>query len=234
MMQPMSQHQAKRRAAAAALELLPEHGVIGLGSGATADLFIEALAELVRAGRRFIGVPTSEASRRKASACGIELLSDDGPWAVDVCVDGADEVSPELDLIKGGGGCHTREKIVNHAAAVNVIVVEETKLVRRLGERWAVPVEIVPFGYRSTLRLLERWGSARIRMRDGAFFLTDSGNFICDVRVAPIADPAGLDRELASLPGVVETGLFCGRADVVVVGSDQSVRHLRRTRPDGV
>ncbi|MBN1610391.1 MAG: ribose-5-phosphate isomerase RpiA [Polyangiaceae bacterium] len=224
----MPQHQAKRLAAAAAVELLPEQGVIGLGSGATADLFIEALAELVRAGRRFVGVPTSEASRRKATACGIELLSDDGPWIVDVCVDGADEVSPALDLIKGGGGCHTREKIVNNAAALNIIVAEESKLVQRLGERWAVPVEIVPFGYRATLRLLERWGQARMRMRDGAHWLTDSGNLICDVRVEPIADPAGLDRELVSLPGVVETGLFCGRADVVVVGSHETVRHLRR------
>jgi ribose 5-phosphate isomerase A len=229
MIVPMPQQQAKQLAAAAAIELLPEHGVIGLGSGATADLFIEALAELVRAGRRFVGVPTSEASRRKATACGIELLSDDGPWAVDVCVDGADEVSPELDLIKGGGGCHTREKIVNNAAALNIIVAEETKLVQRLGERWAVPVEIVPFGYGGTVRLLERWGEVRIRMRDGARWLTDSGNLICDVRVEPIADPTGLDRELVGLPGVVETGLFCGRADVVVLASEDRVRQLRRT-----
>lgn len=228
MMRSMPQQQAKRLAAAAAIELLPEQGVIGLGSGATADLFIEALAKLVHAGRRFVGVPTSEASRRKAAACGIELLSDDGPWAVDVCVDGADEVTPALDLIKGGGGCHTREKIVNNSAAVNIIVAEETKLVQRLGERWAVPVEIVPFGYNCTVRLLERWGDVRIRMRDGARWLTDSGNFICDVRVEPIADPASLDRELGSLPGVVETGLFCGRADVVVLASQKSVRQLRR------
>jgi ribose 5-phosphate isomerase A len=228
MIERMPQQQAKRLAAAAAVELLPEHGVIGLGSGATADLFIEALAQLVRGGRRFVGVPTSEASRRKATACGIELLGDDGPWAVDVCVDGADEVSPALDLIKGGGGCHTREKIVNDAAALNVIVAEETKLVQRLGEHWAVPVEIVPFGYKSTIRLLERWGQAQIRMREGARWLTDSGNLICDVRVEPIADPAALDRELVSLPGVVETGLFCGRADVVVVASHERVRQLRR------
>ncbi len=229
MMTPMPQQQAKRLAAAAAIELLPEHGVIGLGSGATADLFIEALADLVRAGRRFVGVPTSEASRRKAGACGIELLCDEGPWAVDVCVDGADEVSPGLDLIKGGGGCHTREKIVNNAAALNIIVAEEIKFVRRLGERWAVPVEIVPFGYKSTLRLLERWGRAQIRMRDGSHWITDSGNLICDVRTEPIADPASLDRELVSLPGVVETGLFCGRADIVVLGSEEKVRQLRRT-----
>jgi ribose 5-phosphate isomerase A len=227
-MDPMSQVQARRLAARTAIELLPEHGVIGLGSGATAELFIEAMSELVRAGRRLVGVPTSEASRRKAAALGIELLADEGPWAIDVCVDGADEVSAELDLIKGGGGCHTREKIVNAAASLNVIVVDEKKLSERLGERWAVPVEIVPFGYQSTVRSLGRWGDAKIRMRNGAPWLTDSGNLICDVRVGPIADPTRLDREIVSLPGVVETGLFCGRADVVLVGEQERVRQLRR------
>lgn len=223
--------QAKQRAAFAAIELLPEHGIIGLGTGATANLFIEAMAERVRAGRRLIGVPTSEASRRKAAAFGIELLTDDGPWAVDVCVDGADEVSAALDLIKGGGGCHTREKIVNHAAAFNVIVAEEAKLSERLGERRAVPVEIVPFGYQSTVRQLRRWGEAQIRMRDGVHWRTDSGNLICDVHFGPIADPATLDRELVSLPGVVETGLFCARADVVILGTRDGTRQLRRTQP---
>src|SRR3954467_8120252 len=107
----MNRDEAKRLAARAALDLLPEEGIVGLGSGSTAQLFIDGVGELVKAGRKLQGVPTSEASRAHAERLGIPLLGDQGPWAIDVCVDGADEVSEQLDLIKGGGGCHTREKI---------------------------------------------------------------------------------------------------------------------------
>ena len=228
-MGPMDRERARLLAARAAAEMLPEHGVIGLGSGATAAVFIDVVAELVRGGRNLVGVPTSEASRRQAAALGIELLPEEGPWSIDVCVDGADEVNKNLDLIKGGGGCHTREKIVNEAARLNVIVVDETKLSPRLGERWPVPVEILPFGYLGTIRLLEQFGPATLRMRDGASWLTDSGNYLCDVDVGPVDGPAALERALRGVPGVVDTGLFCGRADVVVVASDSGVRCLRRS-----
>jgi ribose 5-phosphate isomerase A len=220
--------QAKREAARAALGLLPERGVIGLGSGSTAELFIESVAELVAAGRQLRGVPTSEASRQKAAALGIPLLPDTGPWSIDMCVDGADEVSAALDLIKGGGGAHSREKIVNYAARINVIVVDESKLSRALGEKWPVPVEVLPFGAQSTYRALERHGSVTLRERAGRPFVTDSGNFILDVRTGPIADPAGLERALDAIPGVVETGLFIARADVVVVAGADGVRQLHR------
>jgi ribose 5-phosphate isomerase A len=113
----MSNDEAKRRAARAALELLPESGVIGLGTGSTTHFFIEGVGELVRAGRRLVGLPTSKQSRALATQCGIPLLDDAGPWQIDLCVDGADEVSDTLDLIKGGGAAHTREKIVNFASA---------------------------------------------------------------------------------------------------------------------
>jgi ribose 5-phosphate isomerase A len=187
------------------------------------------VAQLVRGGRRLVGVPTSEASRRQATALGIALLAEDGPWTIDVCVDGADEVSAGLDLVKGGGGCHTREKIVNEASRLNVIMVDETKLSRRLGEHWPVPVEILPFGHLGTIRRLAEYGPVRLRMRDGASWLTDSGNYVCDVAVGPVDGPAVLDRALRGVPGVVETGLFCGRADVVVVASDGGVRYQRRS-----
>src|SRR5689334_15872427 len=141
----MTQDQYKRQAARAALELLPSEGIIGLGTGSTTHYFIEAVAERVRAGHAYIGVPTSERSRELATQLGIPLLADDGPWDILVCVDGADEVSQDLDLIKGGGGAHTREKIVNFAARQNLIVVDESKLSARLGERYAVPVEVLPF-----------------------------------------------------------------------------------------
>jgi ribose 5-phosphate isomerase A len=224
----MDQQAAKELAARAALALLPERGVIGLGSGSTAKLFIDALGELVKDGRDFVGVPTSEASRRQAIALGIPLLDDDGPWTIDVCVDGADEVSAALDLIKGGGAAHTREKIVNQASRTNVIVVDESKLSTKLGERWPVPIEVLAFAYRSTLAALGAFGEARFRERDGALVRTDAGNYVCDLTTGPIDEPAVLERRLHALPGVVETGLFCARADVVIVAGSSGIRELRR------
>src|SRR5260221_10308718 len=124
----MSSDEMKRKAALAALRHLPETGVLGLGTGSTTRWFIEAVSQVVHGGRAFSCVPTSTASRALAVECGIPLLDDSGPWEIDVCVDGADEVSRELDLIKGGGGAHTREKIVNQAARKNVIIVDDSKL----------------------------------------------------------------------------------------------------------
>jgi ribose 5-phosphate isomerase A len=218
----------KELAARAALVHLPERGVIGLGTGSTAKLFIDAVAELVRAGRELVGVPTSEASRAQAAALGIPLLSDEGPWQIDVCVDGADEVSDGLDLIKGGGGCQTREKIVSHAARRNVIVVDESKLSRRLGERWPVPLEVLAFAHRSTAAALGAFGRAELRSREGAPWRTDAGNYLYDLQVGPIDAPRDLDQRLRSVPGVVETGLFVGRADVVIVAGSSGIRELTR------
>ncbi len=225
---PLSSLEAsKRQAAEAALAWLPERGVVGLGSGSTATFFIEAMARLVAAGRELWGVATSMESRRLAQTLGISLLPDAGPWSVDVCVDGADEVSRALDLIKGGGGCHTREKIVNRASAFNVIVVDESKLSGQLGERWAVPIEVLPFGVGNAQRELERWGNVTLRERQGHKFVTDSGNYILDLHTGPLADPAALDVQLQAVPGVVDTGLFIARADVVVVAGEQGIRELR-------
>jgi ribose 5-phosphate isomerase A len=219
---------AKGHAARAVLELLPERGVLGLGSGSTAKLFIQEVGRLVAAGRELRGVPTSEASRALAASLGIPLLADDEPWSIDVCVDGADEVSDSLDLIKGGGGCQTREKIVNDAARYNVIVVDESKLSHRLGERWGVPVEVLEFGIQNTRRRLEQWGRVTVREREGRPFVTDSGHRLLDVRTGPIENPLALDRALREIPGVVETGLFLARADVVVVAGGAGVRRLSR------
>ena len=219
--------EAKRSVARAALDLLPENGVIGLGTGSTATLFIDGVAELVGSGRKLVGVPTSEASRRQAEKLGIPLLPDTGPWKIDVCVDGADEVSARLDLIKGGGGAHTREKIVNRAAKTNVIVVDESKLSRHLGERWKVPVEVLPFGRLATEERLAELGPTALRLKDGAPWLTDSGNFIYDLAAGVIEDPAGLEARIGLIPGVVESGLFVRRADIVLVAGDGGVRTLR-------
>ena len=222
----MDRDEAKRQAARAALELLPEAGVVGLGSGSTAQIFIDGVGELVKAGRKLSGVPTSEASRRQAEALGIPLLDDSGPWAIDMCVDGADEVSESLDLIKGGGGAHTREKIVNEASRVNVIVVDDSKLSTRLGEKWPVPVEVLPFGHLSTVAALGHFGKVELRKKAGAPWMSDAGNYLYDVFAGGSEDPAALEAGLLGVPGVVETGLFVARANLVLVAGPHGLRKL--------
>jgi ribose 5-phosphate isomerase A len=217
----------KRTAARAALDEVPTTGIVGLGSGSTARLFVEELGARVRAGLRISGVPTSEETKALAIRCGIPLLNDEGPWEIDVNVDGADEVSAALDLVKGGGAAHTREKIINYAARRNVIIVDASKLSTRLGERWSVPIEVLPFAHGATRAHLERHGKPVLRARaDGAVVRTDAGNLIYDLATGPIDAPADLDRALHTIPGVVETGLFVGRADVVLVAGEGGVRRL--------
>ncbi len=223
----MSENEVKQLAADAAIQLLPEEGVIGLGSGSTATLFINGVGRLVSGGRNLVGVPTSLASRQQAEKLGIPLLSDSGPWKIDVCVDGADEVSSDLNLIKGGGGCHSREKIVNDASELNIIIVDASKLSEHLGDKWAIPVEVLSFGHNSTAERLTQFGEVTLRQRDGAAWKTDAGNYIYDVAAGTISDPNALDRTLKQVPGVVETGLFIERADVVLVAEPGGVRELR-------
>lgn len=222
-----NQAEQKQRAVQSALSYLPPTGTIGLGSGSTAELFIEQLGHLVQQGKRYIGVPTSERSRKLAVTHGIPLLDEVGPWAIDVTVDGADEVSEALDLIKGGGACHLREKIVNASSKFNLIVVDESKLSRQLGEKWAVPIEVARFGHRATARHLEQFGSVELRQKSGQPVITDSGSFIYDVRTGVIADPAALDAQLQQVPGVVETGLFVHRASLVVVATAAGTQEIR-------
>ena len=225
----MKQDDAKALAARAALEELPESGIIGLGSGSTAKLFIAEVGALVRQGRAFQGVPTSEGSRADAERAGIPLLDDGGPWDIAVTIDGADEVDAHLHLIKGGGAAHTREKIVNHASRRNVIIVDQSKLSERLGEKWPIPVEVLLFGHLATVRHLSHIGRPVRRMRDGKPVLTDTGNPIYDVHTGPLGDPAAVDTALHRIPGVVETGIFVGRADVVIVAGASGVQKLTRT-----
>jgi len=224
----MAMEDQKRKAALAALAELPPDGVIGIGTGSTARLFIAALGELVAGGRRYTCVPTSQASRTQAQELGIPLLSDDGPWDIAVTIDGADEVDDALDLIKGGGGAHTREKIVNFSSRRNVIIVDASKLSRRLGERWPVPVEVLPFAHLATRGHLATLGAPVLRMAQGAPFRSDAGNLIYDVACGPIPEPRVLDLALRAIPGVVETGLFVGRADVVLVATESGVERRAR------
>jgi ribose 5-phosphate isomerase A len=222
----MSTEPDKKLAAEAALALLPNSGVIGLGTGSTVRYFIEGVAERIRAGQDYQGVPTSQESRRLAASLGIPLLDDDGPWDVLLCVDGADEVSDDLDLIKGGGGAHTRAKIVNFASRKNAIVADDSKLSRHLGERRAVPVEVLPFAHRETHFLLSLHGEPTLRLAGGVPFRTDSGNYVYDLRTGSIHRPAELDADLRAIPGVVGTGLFCGRTDVLFVSRAGEVQRI--------
>lgn len=223
-----AQDDAKRAAARAALAYLPDSGTIGLGSGSTAKFFIELVGEVVAQGRDLRAVATSNQSRAQAIALGIRLADEEAPWDIAVTVDGADEVSATLDLIKGGGAAHTREKIVNNASRKNIIVVDESKISEHLGQKWPVPIEVLSFGARTTTRHLEHWGAVSVRSNNGALVRTDSGNLVIDLACGVIKDPSSLDDELRAVPGVVETGLFCGRADVVLVAGAHGVRTLTR------
>lgn len=220
---------AKRAASEAAARLLPEAGVIGLGSGSTVRFFIERVGALVAEGRRLVGVPTSQASRELAERCNIPLLADEGPWAIDLCVDGADEVDEALCLIKGGGAALLREKIVNGASAKNVIIVDGSKLSPRLGTRWPVPIEVTIFGHRAVAEKLSAFGRPVLRERGGGPLVTDGGHYIYDLHCGPIDDPGAFERDLDAIAGVVETGLFVGRANTLLIADAHGVE--RRDAP---
>lgn len=220
----------KRLAAERAVQELGSARRLGLGTGSTTARFLEALAELRRRGELadLVGVPTSEETARRARRLGIPIGTLEEYPELDLTVDGADEVDPRLDLMKGGGGAHTREKIVAWASGDYMIVVDESKLVERLGMRADLPVEVLAFGWRATRRHLESVVPEPVlRRRGGEPFRTDEGNLIIDCRFRDgIADPHGLARALKEIPGVVEHGLFLGMARRVVVAGTDGVRLL--------
>jgi ribose 5-phosphate isomerase A len=220
------------QAAARALALTSGAALIGLGSGRAASAFVRALAAEVRAGRPVRGVATSGETARLARALGIPVADLDDA-TLDVTVDGADEVDPRLDLIKGYGGALVRERIVAAASARQIILVGPEKLVPVLGSRGRLPVEVVPFGLPLALgRLGSLAGPPTLRTGpDERPFVSDNGNYIVDCAVGPIGDPAGLAREIRGVPGVVDCGLFVGTADLVLVGEAGGVRELRRGEP---
>jgi ribose 5-phosphate isomerase A len=215
--------------AAAALALVRAGQVVGLGTGRAAEAFIRALAAAVGQGLRITAVPTSEASAVLAREAGIPLQSLDGAAAIDVTVDGADEVDPRLNLIKGYGGALVREKIVAAASRRFVVVAGRDKLVPALGSRGRLPVEVVPFAAAFCARRLADLGiPATIRTRGSAPVVTDNGNLILDGAVGRIEDPAGLEQAVRAVPGVVGTGLFLGMAERVLVGDGGRVLTLAR------
>lgn len=218
--------------AALAAQLAVDGQVIGLGTGRAAAAFIRALGERVRGGLKVRGVPTSVDSEKLAKEVGIPLTSLEEVEQLDLTVDGADEVDPQLNLIKGYGAALVREKIVAAASQKLVILVGDEKLVPALGSRGKIPVEVVPFGVAATCRHLQALGlKPQQRLTNSQPLVTDNGNWIVDCGTEPIANPAELEAGIRAIPGVVGTGLFLGMADVVLVQRGEQVEELVQPKP---
>jgi ribose 5-phosphate isomerase A len=222
--------QAKRAAGYRAADMIEEGMVVGLGTGSTVYFTIERLSERVREGLTITVIPTSFQTALRAREAKIPLTTLDDNPVIDVAVDGADEVDPKLRLIKGRGAAHLREKCVAAAAKHFVVVVDEQKVVKKLGAV-AVPVEVLPFAIMPVQRELRRLGGVpvtREAVRKDGPVITDNGNFIVDCSFADIRNPEKLEAALASIPGVVESGLFCGfvKKTTVIIGGQKKVKIL--------
>lgn len=236
--------QLKRQAAARALEEVRDGMQLGLGTGSTAKHFVELLGERVAGGLKVIGVPTSEATRADAERCGVPLTTLDQIDHLDMTVDGADEIDPEFNLIKGGGGALLREKIVAAASDRMIVIADDTKWVPTLG-RFPLPIEVIPFGLGATRRAIEKAfaecgvsGQMAVRKaeggdKDGHVFVTDGGHWIVDAQLGRIVDPPHLAKALSAIPGVVEHGLFIGLASSAVLAGGEGIRVIERRQPKG-
>lgn len=229
------QTRMKQLVAAAAVERVESGMILGLGSGSTAALFIEELGRRWRAEevREIVGVPTSFQAAQLAQQYGIPQITLNEIDHIDLAVDGADEVDPAKNLIKGGGACHTREKLVDSRARTFVVVVDATKLSPALGTSFPLPVEVLPEAYRQVMAALRDLGAEpdlRMAVRKAGPVVTDQGNLVVDAKFPRIDEPAELERTINAIPGVLENGLFVGMADEVLIGSvegdEASVRSL--------
>ncbi len=226
----------KRQAAARALEDVRQGMKLGLGTGSTAKHFVELLGIRVRAGLDVIGVPTSEATRSDALRCGIRLTTLDDVDRLDLTVDGADEIDPALNMIKGGGGALLREKIVAAASDRMIVIADDSKWVDALG-RFPLPIEVIPFGLSATQRAIAGVfaktgvsGQMMVRKgKDGHVFVTDGGHWIIDAHLGRITDAPRLAALLASIPGVVEHGLFIGLAGTAILAGARGIRVVERS-----
>ena len=225
----------KRAAAARALDFVRSGMRLGLGTGSTARHFVELLGERVRGGLKVVGVPTSLATEADAERCGIPLTTLDETPELDLTVDGADEIGPDLTLIKGGGGALLREKIVAAASARMIVIADASKWVAALG-RFPLPIEVAPFGLGATRRAIEKaltglgqTGSLTLRKTsDGHPFVTDGGHRIIDAALFRLDDPKAIAHALAGIPGVMEHGLFIGLAHAAIVAGPDGVKVIER------
>ena len=223
----------KRRAAEAALDFVEDGMRLGLGSGSTAAHFVRLLGERVHAGLKVVGVPTSGRTEEIAREAGVPLTTLDETPELDLDIDGADEIGPSLALIKGGGGALLREKIVANASKRMIVVADSAKRVSELGA-FPLPIEVVAFGMKATIRAIEKAAgelglapAIALRSTGGAAFVTDNGNRVLDASFGRIPDPEALAERLAGIPGIVEHGLFLGLADLALVASPEGVAELK-------
>lgn len=227
----------KRAAAGAALDLVEDGMRLGLGSGSTAEHFVRALGERVAAGLSVVGVPSSSRTEALAEETGVPLTTLRETPRLDLCIDGADEIDPGFNLIKGGGGALLREKIVAYAAARRIIIADASKQVDVLGA-FPLPIEVLLFGAGATVLAIQKTlddmgfcGVIKIRMANGKSYVTDNGNWIFDIAALDIVDPAALAAALIAIPGVMAHGLFTGLADTVILGTPTGldIRHKDAT-----
>jgi ribose 5-phosphate isomerase A len=231
----MNTETQKRAAAVRAVEFVRPGMRLGLGTGSTAKYFVDLVGERVRAGLDIVAVPTSRATHDQAARCGIRLTTLEETPELDLTVDGADEIAPDLALIKGGGGALLREKIVAAASAHMIVIADESKWVDVLG-RFPLPIEVAPFGVAATQRAVERAiaavrGAGQLRLRhgkDGHAFVTDGGHWILDASLGRIDDPQAMAHALADVPGVMEHGLFIDLAKMAIIAGSDGVRTVER------
>lgn len=222
----------KRRAAFEALRFVKPGMVLGLGTGSTVQFFLEGLAERIKKeGWRVKGIPTSLRTEAEAKRLGIPVTTLDESPRIDLTVDGADEVDPRLNLIKGGGGALVREKVVATSSSVVVIIADDSKFVARLGSTFPVPVEVLPFARVLVERGLGALGGTpSLRLKDGRPYVTDNGGWILDARFRDLPSPAKMEQEITMMAGVIDCGIFTGLADVVLLGTDAGVKQLQVPR----
>ena len=221
----------KKQAAVRAVEQVASGMVLGLGTGSTAKYAVERIGALYQSGKLkdIIGIPSSIQTKKLALTVGVPLTTFEAHQVIDINIDGADEVDPQLNLIKGGGGALLREKVIAQASRRNVIIVDESKISDQLGTHCALPIEVVPFACPAEIRFLETLGAeVSIRKKDdGTFFKTDQNNLILDTDFGPIADAASLSSQLDNQAGITGQGLFIGLTSEVIVAGKDGIRELK-------
>jgi ribose 5-phosphate isomerase A len=225
------QDELKQKAAHRAVEFIESGMIVGLGTGSTTEFAVRRIGERLKSGdlKDIVGIPTSIRTQKLAGELNIPLCGLDDQPDIDVTIDGADEVDPDLNLIKGGGGALLREKVVAQASRQNIIIVDESKLSACLGTHWALPIEVISFAVKTEKNFLESLG-ASVALRteaEGQPYKTDQLNFILDANLGEMADPTGIAARLNGRAGIVEHGLFLGLASDVIVAAEDGIRHLK-------
>lgn len=226
----MEREELKKLAAEKAVESIEDGMIVGLGSGSTVEYALKKLGQLVRDGLNIKGIPSSVHTQRIAVNEKIPLTSLEENPAIDITIDGADEVDSSLNLVKGGGGALTREKIIAYNSKKVIIIIDDSKIVKALGIDFPLPVEVTKYGWTATKKIIENFGcTVELRkIMENEPFITDNGNYILDCEFERITDPAQLENDLNIIPGVVENGLFIGLVDEVIVGSKQGIMTLEK------